>query len=165
MQADCYKILVYGYGNPGRQDDGLGVRFVEWLNKWLNDEEIYNIDTDSNYQLNIEDAVNLNQYEQVFFVDASQERDIEHYSITPVIPNDKVNFTMHASSPAYIVHVCQGLYNTFPDTRLIHIKGYEWEFMKDMTINARKNLELCFKHFLQLLKSERLIPTASELKY
>ena len=28
------KILVYGYGNPGREDDGLGIRFAEIIETW-----------------------------------------------------------------------------------------------------------------------------------
>jgi Ni,Fe-hydrogenase maturation factor len=29
------KILVYGFGNPGRQDDGLGIFFVNEFEKWV----------------------------------------------------------------------------------------------------------------------------------
>ena len=28
-------ILIYGYGNPGRQDDGLGPTLVDALETWL----------------------------------------------------------------------------------------------------------------------------------
>ena len=51
------KILVYGYGNPGRQDDGLGVALVEELEQWVATEKIPGLDFDSNYQLNAEDAL------------------------------------------------------------------------------------------------------------
>ena len=33
------------------------------------------------------------------------------------------------------------MYHKKPAAYLLHIKGYEWEFMKDMTPEARKNLE------------------------
>ena len=42
------KILLYGYGNPGRQDDGLGVLLVEELEKW---SKINQIDSSFIYQL------------------------------------------------------------------------------------------------------------------
>ncbi|NJK85082.1 MAG: hypothetical protein HC906_03035 [Bacteroidales bacterium] len=32
-------ILIYGYGNPGRQDDGLGVLLCERLLKWVHENK------------------------------------------------------------------------------------------------------------------------------
>ncbi len=34
------QILVYGYGNPGRQDDGLGVELVRRLEEWAVENEV-----------------------------------------------------------------------------------------------------------------------------
>lgn len=34
------KILIYGYGNPGRQDDGLGNEFIKRMEKWVRSEEL-----------------------------------------------------------------------------------------------------------------------------
>jgi len=67
------QILVYGYGNPGRQDDGLGNELVRRLEEWVIAEGIVDIAFDSNYQLNIEDADAIAQNELVIFVDASEE--------------------------------------------------------------------------------------------
>ena len=53
---DPKRILIYAYGNPGRQDDGLGNKFVEEMAEWISDDSITNIVLESNYQLNIEDA-------------------------------------------------------------------------------------------------------------
>ena len=66
-------VLIYGYGNPGRQDDGLGNEFVEIMEKWIADEGIKNVFTDSNYQLNIEDADTISSKDIVVFVDATIE--------------------------------------------------------------------------------------------
>ena len=63
------KIYVYGYGNPGRSDDGLGAAII----KKLEDEKILEVVTDCNYQLNIEDADNISSSDVVIFVDASIE--------------------------------------------------------------------------------------------
>ena len=50
------KILIYGYGNPGRQDDGLGNAFTNRIQEWVAIEGLHDFHFDSNYQLNIEDA-------------------------------------------------------------------------------------------------------------
>ena len=58
-------ILFYGYGNPGRQDDALGISFVDEMEKWVKSQKLENIDFDTNYQLNIEDAEKISQYDLV----------------------------------------------------------------------------------------------------
>ncbi|NJN27298.1 MAG: hypothetical protein HC819_15640 [Cyclobacteriaceae bacterium] len=43
------KVLIYGYGNPGRQDDAVGVMCAQELEKWATDLRFKFIDFDSNY--------------------------------------------------------------------------------------------------------------------
>ena len=134
------KILVYGYGNPGRQDDALANQLVDMLQDWIQKNKIEGVATDSNYQLNIEDAEIISHYDIVFFADASTEN-INDVLLTEVMPNNsKVEFSMHAVSPAYVLDLCGKMYNKTPKTFLLHIKGYEWEFMEEMTENAKANL-------------------------
>lgn len=134
------KILVYGYGNPGRQDDGLGIALSETIEGWARENNLDDVDTDSNYQLNIEDADRISGFNLVIFADATKE-DIRNYAFTPLKPSPEIEFTMHSMSPAFILNLCREVYMTSPSAFLLHIKGYEWEFMQDMTQEARKNLE------------------------
>ena len=134
------KILLYGYGNPGREDDGLGNVFVEQMEKWVAENNIEGVEFDSNYQLNIEDADTISDKDIVVFVDASEE-DIEDFFIDRVDPSEaKIEFTMHASSPAFVLNLCNQIYNKNPETYLIHIKGYKWEFAEGISNKARENL-------------------------
>lgn len=141
MTGKIPKILVYGYGNPGRQDDGLGVLLAEAIEKWTSDGQLDHVHTDSNYQLNLEDAADIAHYDIVIFADASRA-DIGHFSLIPLEPSDVVEFTMHAVSPAFILHLCSEVFNRTPRAYLLHIRGYEWEFMGKLTEKARKNLNL-----------------------
>jgi hydrogenase maturation protease len=134
------KILIYGYGNPGRQDDGLGISVVERIEKWIKKHKLDFVKTDSNYQLNIEDAAEIADKELVIFVDASGE-DINDFLLTTVEPSNKINFTSHYVTPSYLLNLCNVIYNKSPDVYLLHIKGYEWEFLGTMTEEARRNLE------------------------
>ncbi len=135
------KILLYGYGNPGRMDDGLGNEFINRINSWIEEKNIKNILTDSNYQLNIEDAETISHFDLVYFIDASQE-DINDFIISEVNPDDaKIEFTMHAVSTSFIADLCKKLYGRCPETHLVHIKGYEWEFREELSTKAEKNLE------------------------
>jgi len=157
------KILIYGYGNPGRQDDGLGNAFVQRLEKWVNNEQITGFEFDSNYQLNIEDAANIADKDLVIFVDASGE-EIEDFILTPVDESAKVTFTTHAASPGYIVNLCREMYNNAPDSYLLHIKGYEWEFREGLSERAVLNLEKALVNMqAQLKHPDRLIRTTLEV--
>lgn len=134
------RILIYGYGNPGRQDDGLGVSLVERLEEWCAEYLPGIVDFDSNYQLNIEDALTISEYDMVVFADASVE-DISSYTVTRVEPSAKTEFTMHAMSTEFVLHLCQTLYGKFPEVYLLHLKGYEFEMKMGMTQKAEENLK------------------------
>jgi len=133
-------ILVYGYGNPGRQDDALGVRLAENIEQWVLDEHIQHVEVDSNYQLNIEDSDSVSKADIVIFADASIE-EIDDFIFTKVDPdNSSIEFTMHAVSPAFVLDLCRKIYGKCPETYLIHIKGFEWEFEEKLSDDAMLNL-------------------------
>lgn len=146
------RILIYAYGNPGRQDDGLGNRFVEELGKWINEKNIQGIELESNYQLNIEDSVAVAGKDIVIFVDASDE-DIENIHFSVVEPSEgRSEFTTHAASPSFILALCIQLYNKHPKTFLLQIRGYEWGFKEGLSEKAEKNLEKALKFMKGKLK-------------
>jgi hydrogenase maturation protease len=135
------RILLYGYGNPGRQDDGLGNQFIEMMEEWITKNNIEGIELDSNYQLNIEDADAISDKDIVVFIDASVE-DINDFYIDKVDPsNAKVEFTMHAVSVGFVVSLCNQLYDKYPEVYLLHIKAYEFDFGEGLTEKATKNLD------------------------
>ena len=137
------KILFYGYGNPGRQDDALGVLFVDEMEKWVKAQKIENISFETNYQLNIEDAEEISNYNLVIFSDASMEP-IEGFEFSKVKRSDaQVEFTMHAVSVSFVVDLCYKIFNKVPNAYLVHLKGYEWDldFDKGLTERATQNLQ------------------------
>jgi len=143
-------ILIYGYGNPGRQDDGLGILLAGQMEEWAQKNDLNFISFDSNYQLNIEDALTISAYDMVIFADASVE-EISDFMIDKVEPQQKTEFTMHAMSPDFVLHLCQSLYNKYPQVYLLHIKGYEFEFMEPLTEKARQNLEMSRRFLVDIL--------------
>jgi hydrogenase maturation protease len=145
-------ILIYGYGNPGRQDDGLGNAFVEAMEEWAKGNKLEHLAFDSNYQLNIEDAAAIAEHDMVFFVDASTE-EIDDFMLSPVDANTEVTFTTHAASPGYIVHLCGQLYDRVPDTFLLHIKGYEWAFREGLSAKGRINLSKAMDYLKSRLQN------------
>ena len=146
------KTLVYGYGNVGRKDDGLGVLVANAIEQWAQTKGLEWLDVETNYQLNIEDAEIISNYDVVYFVDASLE-EIEDVTITEVSPDDnKIEFSMHAISPAYVLKLCRDMFSQSPRTFLVHIKGFDWDFVEGLSIQGEEALK---KATLQLKKTDR----------
>lgn len=158
------KILIYGYGNPGRQDDGLGYAVCQRIEAWAAEKHLPDISFDSNYQLNIEDADAIAEQDLVIFVDASTE-EIQDYCFSRVDGSTKVSFTSHAASPGYIVQLCRQLFGKEPLVLLLHIKGYQWAFQEGLTKQAQDNLELAVEGLKKLLaEPEKMVTSLDALK-
>ena len=154
------KILVYGYGNPGRQDDGLGNALVEKLEQ----AHLPGVEFDSNYQLNIEDADNISGFDAVIFVDASKDTE-PPFKFSKIEPSSEIRFTTHSMAPESVVALCQDIYNKIPHSYLLAIPGYEWEEMNfGLTSKALENLDKAYDFVYNLLKDPDLdeISSSSE---
>ncbi len=141
--AKAKKILVYGYGNPGRQDDGLGIFLSERIDEWIKKENIHFVNVDYNYQLNVEDAYEIADKDIVIFIDASKE-EIDDYTLTEVKPAKKLEFTSHFVSPSYLLNLCNVMFSKAPVIYLLHIKGYKWKFCEEMTEDAKNNMNKAY---------------------
>jgi len=145
-------ILVYGYGNPGRQDDGLGAALIQQLDAWLADHPELNVDTDCNYQLNIEDAAAIADRNMVIFVDATVDDTVKQFRFGPVSPSDaRVEFSMHAVSPSFVLDLCNKIQGSSPQAWLLEIRGYNWDFEERLSIEAQHNLRVAFDYLKDYL--------------
>lgn len=145
-----FQILIYGFGNPGREDDGLGIELARRLEDWSKKSGLPGITFDSNYQLNIEDAEVISEKDLVIFADASTE-EIDDFILTKVTGENEVSFTTHAASPGYIVKLCADLFGKCPKVYLLHIKGYQWEFREGFSEKAENNLQKAFEYMKDYL--------------
>lgn len=139
-------LLVYGYGNPGRQDDGLGVRLVEELEAWAHEQGMRGVVFDSNYQLNAEDALAVASSREVIFVDAAVEG-AEPFEFRRLVAGRQISFSTHAMPPESILALAEELYNATPPAWILAIRGYAWEVQEPISPQARSNLDAAF-HFL-----------------
>ena len=159
------KTLIYGYGNPGRQDDGLGNAFVDKFEEWIKRQGLQGFEFDSNYQLNIEDAEAIRDKDLVIFVDASTE-DIKDFVLTPVSESSRVAFTTHAATPGFIVKLCADIFGNTPAAYLLHIKGYKWDFAEGFSENALINLNLALDDMKKkIMDTESLIHSFNTISY
>jgi hydrogenase maturation protease len=141
-------VLLYGFGNPGRQDDGLGFLVIEEIEG----RNIPGVTIDVNYQLQIEDAAEMAKHEVVIFVDASV-KGTGPFTVQKVKPESNIGYTSHAVSPQSILAICKDVFGKVPETWIIGIRGYEFEFGEGISKRAITNLKKALE-FIILLLSE-----------
>jgi len=128
-------ILVIGYGNPGRQDDGLGPAAALHL-ATLRWPHLAAFDT---YQLNIEDAMDIAQYDIVWFVDATKTGE-QPFAAHELAPASTIEFTSHILSPEAVLAIARDFYGKTPRAFMLAIRGYGFEFIEELTAGALDNL-------------------------
>ncbi len=131
------RVLVLGYGNPGRQDDGLGpavaarIETLGWPHVTAYD----------NYQLTIEDAIDVAEHDVVWFVDASRTG-VSPFAVSELSPASTLEFTSHLLRPETVLALAGQYYGKAPRAFLLAVRGYQFEFVETLTPGASDNLRL-----------------------
>jgi len=132
------RLLVYGIGNPGRQDDALGIRVVERLEAG---DLPATVTLEANYQLTPEDALTLSQHDVVIFVDATVAPDTPApYSLRPVAPQAVNAFSSHTLGMGTVLELCARLYGRAPRAYALALPAYEFEVNAALSPRAAANL-------------------------
>ena len=142
------KILVLGYGNPARGDDGLGPALIERLDAVaLND-----LETRVDYQLCVEDAMDIGGFERVIFVDASMNvaPPYLHYMLPEALTPGRLD--THSLSPEALIHLARSLFGARTKASVLAIRGYHFEpFSESLSAQAVLNLSAAFIYLTEKL--------------
>jgi hydrogenase maturation protease len=137
-------LLVFGWGNPSRGDDALGPLFAEQLSAQLGERlgERFagRLEVLTDFQLQVEHALDLVGREQVLFVDASQSCQAP-FEVTILEPMRDCSFTTHAMSPGSVLQVyCQLHGGLPPPSTLLAIRGERFGLGDPPSDSALQNL-------------------------
>lgn len=136
--------LIYGIGNIGRQDDGLGWEFIDWLEE---SGRCARAEKVKFYHLNLEDADLLSRKRRVLFIDASKDETIaDGFRLYPAAPKMDFTFTSHTMSIETVMATCQQCFDVLPEVWVLAIRGYEWELQLGLTEAGRANLDRTITH-------------------
>lgn len=129
--------LLFGYGNPGRGDDGLGPLLIKRLRQ-------YNLaDTAclTDMQLLIEHTIDLSGFDRILFIDADMSC-AEPFEFSAVQAKKDDSYTSHALTPAALLYIYQQIYrHVAPAAFLLRIRGYAFELGNPLSEQAQNNLE------------------------
>jgi hydrogenase maturation protease len=130
-------LLVLGYGNPSRGDDGLGPRLVETLEE----AAIAGVDFEVGFQLAIEDAATMSEYGRVLFVDADVSGPAPFRAV-PIGPSETLEFTSHDVSAQTVLAICEESFGASPAAWMLAVRGYEFGFSEELSAGAEENLRV-----------------------
>jgi len=135
--------LIIGLGNPDRGDDALGPRCLDYLTTLA----LPGVELLSDFQLQVEFALDLAERDAVIFVDAAASG-AAPFAYTPVMPDTYLAHTSHALTPAQLLAACARIGVSAPQSVwLLAIRGYDFELGVAPGTEAVRNLEAA-QHFL-----------------
>lgn len=144
------KILIIGYGNPAREDDGLGPAAA----KVIEDMQVDGVSVEINYQLTVEDSVTIAAHDVVVFIDAALHGE-EQFRFFPVEPVYEEGVNSHSISPAALMGLSKNLFNASTEAYMLAIRGYSFSmFEETMTERASKNLDRAVEFMVSSLGSD-----------
>ena len=142
-------VLIFTYGNPSRGDDALGPVMFDLLEKHKQETaDLDDVDLLTDFQLQIEHAVDLENRRHILFIDASVSGTAPFELQTLQAERDD-SFTTHAMSPAAVLSVYQQINKCAPPpASLLTIRGYEFGLGLPMSKAARENLQQAYKYVI-----------------
>jgi hydrogenase maturation protease len=137
------RVLIIGYGNPDRQDDGVAWHILCALAQKMGypspstfeDEFPANSGLDFAFflQLTPEMAEDISAYERVCFVDAHTGAIPDEVQMIPVESEfQRSPFTHHLTAQS-LLSMCEALYHKKPDAILVSVRGYRFGFERELS--------------------------------
>jgi hydrogenase maturation protease len=129
-------VLVFGWGNPSRGDDALGPLFVERIEA----AGLAHVDCLTDFQLQVEHALDLQDRRRILFVDASFDAEAP-YTVAPIAPCQDASFSSHAMTPHAVLQVYCDLTDEPPPVAwLLAIRGERFELGEPLSVEAEARL-------------------------
>ena len=137
------KLLILGYGNPDREDDGVAWHILRAITIKLGlippesyeDEfpESTQIEFDFQLQLTPEMAEDIAAYEYVCFIDAHTGNIPEPVRLIAVESEFQNSPFTHHLTPQSLVSMCETIYGKKPDAVLLSVLGHRFLFTRDLS--------------------------------
>lgn len=155
------RVLILGYGNLSRQDDGLGFHIVNAVARRLGREPLAPdedglsdlgrpVDLAFVHQLVPELAETLAGYDEVCFVDAHTgvHEEIHWETLKPgYVPS---SFTHHLT-PAALLELASILGGHAPEGHLVSVRGYRFGFGMELSLEAQRLCEAAAEQIIARL--------------
>ena len=144
------RILVIGYGNPGRGDDGVGHYVIEALRRRLGQA----VDLLPLHQLTPVVAEAVADHDLVIFVDAHTGAYGEELRITPLRPEPGPLAFYHHMRPGMVLALAKALYGREPEALMFSIRGYDFDFGTEISERTRRHADVAIERILEMVRKQ-----------
>ncbi|HQJ75268.1 MAG TPA: hydrogenase maturation protease [Bacteroidota bacterium] len=143
------KILIIGYGNTLRGDDGIGQIIAEKIEK-LNFKDI---DILALHQLTPDIAGKIIEYKVVFFIDASQNTELNEVQVLSLEPSESSPKIEHAMNPEDILKLAEELYNFYPKSFCVLVPARNFSFSESLSDLTKSMIQPAIKIITEKIKN------------
>jgi hydrogenase maturation protease len=147
--------LVLAVGNPSRGDDALGPLLIERLSQELLADVEYNsgdVEFLTDFQLQVEHALDLIGRRAVLFVDAALPGVVEKVAIDVITADEGVPPASHALRAGAVLNVAIRINGHAPPAWQLAIEGCEFALGEGLSEAAERNLSgaiVAARHWLR----------------
>jgi hydrogenase maturation protease len=137
------KLLLLGYGNPDREDDGVAWHILRAIavklglpapNSYEDDfPEDGPLDFAFSLQLTPEMAEDIVGYERVCFIDAHTGSIPDAVRLIEVESEFQHSPFTHHLTPQSLLSMCESLYGRKPQAALLSVRGYRFLFTRQLS--------------------------------
>lgn len=126
--SERYQVVLIGYGNDLRTDDGAG----QWVARAVAEWKLPHVHAIAVHQLTPELCVLLAAAEGAIFVDASVLHDTL-FLFDELLPSEAQPGSAHSSHPDSLLALTQALYGSRPQAWLLRIAAHSFDFGLQLT--------------------------------
>lgn len=141
----CAPVLVLAVGNPSRGDDALGPQLAARLEA----AALPGVEVITEFQLQVENALDLVGRERVIFVDAGAGTPAP-FELRRADPAADFLHTSHALSPGAVLATYRRILDAaLPEAWLLCVRGESFELGAGLSPTAARHLEEAWRALLQ----------------
>jgi len=143
-------VLVIGYGNPLRSDDGVGQQIANDIASW----RMPNVEAIAVHQLTPELAEQLAETDIVIFVDVypSQTDEVQVHPLT--LAQSGVT-TGHYCAPDVLLSTTESIYGHHPQAWWVMVPGENFELGESLSLIAKQGIEEALNTIERLIRTVR----------
>jgi hydrogenase maturation protease len=142
------RVLILGYGNVDRQDDGVAWHVLLEVMQRLGlpypaqpDDEMPiqsgEYECQFHLQLTPELADEMGDFDKSVFIDAHTGNMPEEVHLEKVIPQYQSSPFTHHMTAATLLSLCDVVHHKTPETILVSVRGYEFQFTRTLSSRTR----------------------------
>lgn len=158
------RLMVVGYGNPYRRDDGVALHVINALRQRLGvpplspdedglDEVGRAVDTVMLHQLLPEMAQTFGEYQRVVFVDAHTGAIPDAVRVVPVEEGYSLEAVTHHLSPGMLLALARLTSGHTPEGYLVSVRGEDFDFGTELSEACRGRVGVAVERILDLARS------------